>query len=136
MRKLIPLFLITICACSLMGCGRSKSFDRMIEKADTVVGIIEEVDGTVASVYCESTKGYPDGSDWLIDFSKMDKKGKYKTPVVGDQIIVYYDGFVMDTYPLEMSKIYTVDLKATAEELAAMEPVEEATKPVRPDNIP
>lgn len=41
-------------------------------------------------------------------------KDSYADPVVGDEIVVYYDGNVMETYPLKVGTVYAITLKTPA----------------------
>ena len=46
--------------------------------------------------------------------SAVESKDSYADPVVGDEIVVYYDGNVMETDPLKVGTVYAITLKTPA----------------------
>lgn len=64
-------------------------------------------------MYSETAEGYPNGSRWSISLT-VESKDSYADPVVGDEIVVYYDGNVMETDPLKVGTVYAITLKTPA----------------------
>lgn len=113
MKKWIPLVLAMFCVLALAGCN-TKSMNYIIENKPSVTGIVEEVHDDYIIVYSETADGYPNGSYWSISLN-VENKDSYTDVVVGDEIVFYYDGMVMETDPLQVSTVYAITLKTPAD---------------------
>ena len=80
-------------------------------------------------MYSETADGYPNGSRWSISLN-VENEDSYTDVVVGDEIVVYYDGMAAETDPLEVSTVYSITLKTPADRLPDIERTEE------PDEYP
>ena len=80
-------------------------------------------------MYAETADGYPNGTRWSISLN-VENKDSYTDIVVGDEIVVYYDGMAAETDPLEVSTVYAITLKTPADRLPDIERTEE------PDEYP
>ena len=112
MKKLIALVLALACVLGLVGCGRT--MNDIIENEPNVTGIVEEVHDNYIVMYSEAAEGYPNGSRWSISMN-VENKDSYTDIVVGDEIVVYYDGMAMETDPLQVSTVYAITLKTPAD---------------------
>lgn len=112
MKRLITLFLSVVLILSLVGCD-TKSMNYIIEHKPSVVGVVEEVHDDYVIMYAENAEGYPNGSSWHIPLD-VENQDSYTDVVVGDEIVVYYDGSAMETDPLRVSKIFAITLKKPA----------------------
>lgn len=125
MKKYISIILSILCILSLVGCN-TKSMNYIIENKPSVTGIVEEVHDNHIIVYSETADGYPNGSNWSISLN-VENKDSYTDVVIGDEIVVYYDGMAMETDPLQVSKVYAITLKTpadrTKEELSDLIPM-------------
>ena len=110
MKKAI-LFLM-ILTCMLSGCNK-KSMNYIIENKPSVTGIVEEVHDDFVIIYAEDATGYPGISRWSISL-EVENKDSYTTLEVGDEIVVYHDGDVMETDPLQVGIVHAITLKTPA----------------------
>ena len=97
----------------LVGCNR-KSMDYIIANKPSVTGIVEEVHDDYVTMYSEAATGYPYGSYWDVPLD-AENQDSYTDIVVGDEIVVYYDGSAMETSPLQIAKVYAITLKTPAD---------------------
>ena len=113
MKKLIKIFLVMLFALGLIGCN-NKSMNYIISNKPCVTGIVEEVHGDYFIMYSETAEGYPNGSRWSVSLH-AENKDSYTDVVVGDEVVMYYDGMAMETDPLQVSKVYAITLKTPAD---------------------
>ena len=113
MKKWMILVLAWVCVLSMEGCN-NKSMDYIIENKPSVTGIVQEVRDDCIIMYSDSAEGYPNGSRWSISLD-VENKDSYTDLVVGDEIVVYHDGNVMETEPLKVGTVYAITLKTPAE---------------------
>ena len=100
MKRRIGFFFAFVCMLALAGCN-NKSMDYIIANKPGVTGIVEEVHDDYIIMYSDSAEGYPNGSRWSISLD-VENKDSYTDLVVGDEIVVYHDGNVMETEPLKV----------------------------------
>ena len=113
MKKLLSLVLILIYVLSLVGCD-TKSMNYIIENKPSVTGIVTEVHENYIIMHSETAEGYPYGSDWSLSLD-AENTDSYTDLVVGDEIVVYHDGNVMETAPLKVGTVYAITLKTPAD---------------------
>lgn len=113
MKKLIGFVLMLVCVMAMAGCN-NKSMNYIISNKPSVTGIVEEVHGDYIIMYSDSAEGYPNGSRWSISLD-VENKDSYTDLAVGDEIVVYHDGNVMETEPLKVGTIYAITLRTPAE---------------------
>ena len=111
MKKLIALVFTLVCVLGLVGCGRT--MNDIIENEPNVTGVVEEVHENYIVMYAETADGYPNGTRWSISLN-VENKDSYTDIVVGDEIVVYYDGMAAETDPLQVSTVYAITLKTPA----------------------
>ena len=113
MKRFISLILSLTFVLVLAGCN-NRSMNYIIENEPSVVGVVEEVHDDYVIMYSETAEGYPNGSRWSISLT-VESKDSYADPVVGDEIVVYHDGKVMETDPLKVGTVYAITLKTPAD---------------------
>ena len=113
MKKLTALVLALVCVLGLVGCN-TKSMNYIIENKPRVIGVVEEVHDNYIVMYSETADGYPNETRWSISLN-VENKDSYTDIVVGDEIVVYYDGMAAETDPLEVSTVYAITLKTPAD---------------------
>ena len=109
MKKSIALVLALVCVLGLVGCN-TKSMNYIIENKPSVIGVVEEVHNDYVIMYSDTADGYPNGSKWQISLN-VENKDSYTDISVGDEIVVYHDGNVMETDPLKVGTVYAITLK-------------------------
>ena len=97
MKRFIALILSLVFVLSLVGCNNN-SMNYIIANKPSVTGVVEEVHDDFIVMYSETAEGYPNGSRWSISLN-VENSDSYTTVAVGDEIVVYYDGNVMETAP-------------------------------------
>ena len=112
MKRLIAIILL-VCLFNLTGCSQS-SMNYIIQNKPSVTGIAEEVHDDYILLYSDSAAGYPNGSTWSIPLT-VENQDSYLDISVGDEIVVYFDGNVMETSPLQIGTVYAITLKTPAE---------------------
>ena len=113
MKKLIALVLALICVLPLVGCNNN-SMNHIIKTKPNVTGIVEEVHDDYIIMYSDTADGYPYGSRWSISLN-VENKDSYTDLAVGDEIVVYHDGNVMETDPLRVGTVYAITLRTPAD---------------------
>ena len=113
MKKRMTFVLALACVLAMAGCNH-KSMDDIIENKPSVTGIVEEVHGDYIIIYSDSAEGYPNGSRWSISLD-VENKDSYTNLVVGDEIVVYHDGNVMESDPLQVGTVHAITLRTPAE---------------------
>jgi len=112
MKRYLVLFLALVCTLSLFGCN-NQSMDYIIKNKPSVTGVVEEVHNDYIIMYSETAEGYPNGSEWQISLN-VENIDSCTNLTVGDEIVVYHDGNVMETDPLKVGKVYAITLKTPA----------------------
>lgn len=113
MKNWKTLVLVLLFVFILAGCNTT-SMNYIIENKPSVTGIVEEVYEDYIIMYSEKADGYPNGSRWSVPL-KVQNKDSYADLVVGDEIVMYYDGIAMETDPLQVSVVYAITLKTPAD---------------------
>ena len=114
MKKLIAFVLAAVCVLVLVGCN-TKSMNYMIANKPSVIGVVEEVHNDYVILYSDTAEGYPNGSRWQISLKNVENGDSVTTLSVGDEIVVYHDGNVMETEPLKVGTVYAITLKTPAD---------------------
>jgi len=113
MKKFIALILSLTLVLALVGCNNN-SMNYIIANKPSVTGVVEEVHTDYVIMYAETAEGYPNGTRWNVPL-KVENKNSYTDVVVGDEIVVYYDGSAMETDPLQIATVYAITLKTPAD---------------------
>lgn len=113
MKKWILLVFALVCMWELVGCN-PKSMDYITAHKPHVTGIVQEVYDDYVLLYADAAKGYPNGSTWEISLD-VENEDSYTDLSVGDEIVVYHDGTVMETDPLRVGTVYAITLKTPAD---------------------
>lgn len=113
MKKTLLMVSSLLCILCLAGCN-TKSMNYIIENKPSVTGIVKEVHESHIIMYSETAEGYPNGSTWSISLD-VENTDSYTDIVVGDKIVVYHDGNIMETNPLQVGKVYAITLNTPAD---------------------
>ena len=108
MRKylvVVYLFVIMI----LSGCNNG-SMDDIIENKSSIVGIVTEVNDKYIQIYIEND-GYPSGALCNVSLDVENKDNIYSPIKVGDEVVVYFDGGIAESDPMQINKVYGITLK-------------------------
>lgn len=92
MKKLLAALLLAFC---LVGCGGS-----VTDKP--------HISGTVVEVYENSILIESDGSPYYVSLSSQNAEHIDSPIAVGDEVTVYFDGNVAESYPMQIHNVYAV----------------------------
>ena len=107
MKKLITFVLVTACVLSLVGCN-TKSMNYIISNEPSIKGTIKEVNEN--SILVENEAGV-----YSVSLNVENKDGIYSPIMVGDEIAVYYDGNIAESYPMQINTVYAILLQEPAD---------------------
>ena len=106
MKKLIALVLALVCVLGLVGCN-NRSMNYIIENEPSITGIIKETNDN--SILIENE----DGKYWVS--LNVENKDSMTNFSVGDEVVVYYDGNIAESYPMQINTVYAITLKTPAD---------------------
>ncbi len=110
MKKMIALILALVCVLGLVGCN-NRSMKYIIEHEPNISGLVEEIHDNYIIIYIK-TEGYPNGADCKVSLD-VENKDSMNHFSIGDEVVVYYDGFIAESYPLQINTVYAITLKTT-----------------------
>lgn len=111
MKRLIILFLALICVLGLVGCN-NRSMNYIIENEPSIVGIVEEVRDNSIIIYIEND-GYPNGASCKVSLD-VENTDSFTDVSVGDEVVVYYNGDIAESDPLQINTVYAITLRTPA----------------------
>ena len=86
-----------------------KSMDDVIENAPSIQGNVMEVHEDYMIIHFV-TSGYPYGADCTVTLNPV-YGDSYTDVLIGDEVVVYFDGNIMETAPLQLGTVYAITLK-------------------------
>ena len=86
-----------------------KSVDDVIENAPSIQGNVTEVYEDYMIIHFV-TSGYPYGADCTVTLNPV-YGDSYTDVLIGDGVVVYFDGNIMETDPLQLGTVYAITLK-------------------------
>ena len=106
MKKLLVLVLMLVCGFSLAGCN-TKSMDYIIANEPSITGIVKASNDN--SVLVENE----DGEYWVsLNVENKDSVTHFN---IGDEVVVYYDGNIAESYPMQINTVYAITLQTPAD---------------------
>ena len=85
-----------------------KNMNDVIENAPSLQGKVTEVHEDYMLIHIV-TSGYPYGADCSVTLTPV-YGDSYTDVSVGDEVVVYFDGNIMETYPLQLGTVYAIAL--------------------------
>ena len=105
MKKALALILALVCLLPLAGCDR-RSMNYIIQHAPRIQGIVTDTADT--AILLENA----DGEYWVsLDVQNGDSMTHFS---VGDEVVVYFDGNIAETYPMQITTVYAITLRTPA----------------------
>ena len=111
MKKQILFAVALIFLFVLAGCS-NKSMDDIIENEPSITGIVREVREHSILIYIESD-AYPNGAECSVSLN-VENSDSVTNVSVGDEVVVYYNGEIAETDPLQINTVYAITLKTPA----------------------
>lgn len=108
MKKRTIFLLAMIYILAFSGCG-SRSMNDIIQKEPSITGIVTTITENAFLVKSET------GEYWVS--LQAENKDSMTHFSIGDEVVVYYDGNVAETYPMQIRKVYAITLKTPADRL-------------------
>lgn len=106
MKKLIVVFLFLFCLLTLAGCN-NRSLNHIIANEPSVTGIVKDTAENAILIENEN------GEYWVsLDVENKDSMTHFS---IGDEVVVYFDGTVAESYPMQINTVYAITLKTPAD---------------------
>lgn len=109
MKKLIVFTLLLSVALTLSGCN-NRNMDDIIQTEPNITGIVKTINNDVFLMENE------EGEYWVsLNVENKDSMTYFST---GDEVVVYFDGNVAESYPMQINTVYAITLKNPADRSA------------------
>ena len=106
MKKLIALVLLVICVMTLVGCN-NRSMNYIIQNEPNITGMVKTITNDAFLMENET------GEYWVS--LKVENKDSMTHFNTGDEVVVYFDGNVAESYPMQINTVYAITLKTPAD---------------------
>ena len=106
MRKFIALCLALVLTLSIVGCS-NRSMDSIIENEPSITGIVNDTNEN--SILINNEDG-----EYRVSLN-VENKDSMTHFSIGDEVVVYYDGTIAESYPMQINKVYAITLKNPAD---------------------
>ena len=105
MKKLVALLLSLICMLGLVGCN-NRSMNYIIANEPNITGVVKEANEQSILIENET------GEYWVsLNVENEDSMTHFS---IGDEVVVYYDGNIAESYPMQINTVYAILLKEPA----------------------
>ena len=105
MKKLVALLLSLICMLGLAGCN-NRSMNYIIANEPNITGVVKEANENAILIENET------GEYWVsLNVENEDSMTHFS---IGDEVVVYYDGNIAESYPMQINTVYAILLKEPA----------------------
>lgn len=106
MKKVIALVFVLVCVLGLDSCT-NRSMNYIISNEPSITGIVKETNKY--SILIENENG----EYWVsLDVENKDSMTIFN---IGDEVVVYYNGNVAESYPMQINTVYAITLKTPAD---------------------
>ena len=106
MKKYWLIILSIICVLGLVGCN-NRSLNYIISNEPSMVGIVQETNDN--SILIENENG-----EYVVSL-EVEYADSMTHFNIGDEVVVYYDGNVAESYPMQINKVYAITLRTPAD---------------------
>lgn len=106
MKKRMAFVFALVCVLALAGCG-SRSMNDIIANEPNITGVVKDTNDN--SILIENE----DGEYWVsLNVENKDSMTHFS---IGDEVTVYYDGNIAETYPMQINTVYAITLNTPAD---------------------
>ena len=99
MKKPIALFLVLLCLLGLIGCN-NRSMNYIVANEPNITGVVKEANENAILIENET------GEYWVsLSVENEDSMTHFS---IGDEVVVYYDGNIAESYPMQINTVYAV----------------------------
>lgn len=113
MKKLCCVVCVLVCIFALGGCGE-RTLDDIIAEESSFVGVVEQVGENSLLLRCDDMAGYPNGVECSLSCSDL-HPDSMNSFAVGDEVVVYYNGDIAESDPLQIGTVYAITLRTPAD---------------------
>ena len=106
MRRFVALILVCVCIAGFAGCG-NRSMNDIIANEPSIMGIVKDLGENAILIVNDN------GEYWVSRY--VENKDSVTDFVVDDEVVVYFDGNVAESYPMQISTVYAITLKTPAD---------------------
>ena len=106
MKKLTEFFLLMILMFSMAGCN-NRSMNYIIQNEPNITGIVKSINN-------ESFLMENETDEYWVSL-KVENKDSMTHFNTGDEVVVYFDGNVAESYPMQINTVYAITLKTPAD---------------------
>ena len=104
MKKLTALVLV--CLLILAGCG-NRTMNDIIANEPSITGIVKDIGEKAILIENEQ------GEYWVsLNVENQDSMTSFR---IGDEVVVYFDGMVAESYPMQINRVYAITLTTPAD---------------------
>ena len=104
--KIIAFVLALIFVLGLVGCN-NRSMNYIISNEPSITGIVKETNENAILIEND------DGEYWVS--LNVENKDSVTNFNIGDEVVVYYDGNIAESYPMQINTVYAITLKTPAD---------------------
>ena len=113
MKKLIALVLALVCLLTLAACD-TKSMNYIIQNEPSITGLVKDTGDRAILIENDV------GEYWVsLDVENKDSMTHFS---IGDQVAVYFDGNIAESYPMQISTVYAICLLQPADRTGEAKP--------------
>lgn len=105
MKRIISFVILLLLCFVLCGCN-NRSMNYIIENEPSITGVVKETEDNTILIENES-------GEYYISLN-VENKDSMTHFTVGDEVVVYYDGNIAETYPMQINTVYAITLKTPA----------------------
>lgn len=106
MKKMLALVLALVCILTLAGCDR-KSMNYIIQNEPSITGIVREADESAILIENDN------GEYWVS--LNVENRHSMTHFTIGDEVVVYFDGLIAESSPMQISNVYAITLTTPAD---------------------
>ena len=106
MKKLTVVFLVMILMFSMAGCN-NRSMNYIIQNEPNITGMVKTITNDAFLMENET------GEYWVS--LKVENKDSMTHFSIGDEVVVYFDGNIAESYPMQINTVYAITLKTPAD---------------------
>ena len=106
MKKRITFVLALVCVLALVGCN-NRSMNYIIANEPNITGVVKDVLNEAVLIENEN------GEYWVS--TNAENRDSLSLFHIGDEVVVYYDGNIAESYPMQINTVYAITLKTPAD---------------------
>ncbi len=112
MKKIITVVIALALMLPMAGCV--SDMNDIIQNSPSIKGVVTEVYDNSFLMIGEPNEMYSTNEEYSVSLN-VENGDSYGSPIVGDEIIVYYDGSIAESDPLQINTVYAILLNAAAD---------------------